>query len=109
MISPVDSNAVSRVAGGSAAFSASSIKQLPAGEQAAAAAGGTTIHTFHELHDVIAGADGRMAEVELRDVKAKTTRRVRAECSARSSCTSARRKAVRTRTPGGEGGLGHVC
>jgi thioredoxin reductase len=47
--------------------------------QAAAAAGGTTILTFHELHDVIAGADGRMAEVELRDVKAKTTQRVRAD------------------------------
>ena len=47
--------------------------------QAAAAAGRTAIHTFHELHDVHAGPDGAMREVELRDVKAKTTRRVRAD------------------------------
>ena len=47
--------------------------------QLAAAAGKSTILTFHELHDVIA-ADGVMTEVELRDVKAKTTRRVKADC-----------------------------
>ena len=47
--------------------------------QAAAAAGKSTIFTFHELHDVIADG-GVMTEVELRDVKAKATRRVKADC-----------------------------
>ena len=47
--------------------------------RAAAAAGRTTVLTFHELHDVIA-PDGAMTEVELRDVKAKTTHRVKADC-----------------------------
>lgn len=47
--------------------------------QARAGAGGTSVLTFHELHDIIANGDGAIAEVELRDVKAKTTRRVRAD------------------------------
>ncbi|MCC7195029.1 MAG: NAD(P)/FAD-dependent oxidoreductase [Gemmatimonadaceae bacterium] len=46
--------------------------------QAAADAGRVSIFTFHELHDVI-GQNGAINEVELRDVKAKTTRRVRAD------------------------------
>ncbi len=46
--------------------------------QAAAAAGRVTILTFHELHDVI-GDDGAIREVELRDVKTRATRRVRAD------------------------------
>jgi len=46
--------------------------------QVAAAAGKTTIHTFHELHDVIADG-GKLSEIELRDVKTKTTRRVKAD------------------------------
>ena len=47
--------------------------------RAAAAAGKTTILTFHELHDVI-GDGGVMTEVELREVKTKATRRVKADC-----------------------------
>jgi thioredoxin reductase (NADPH) len=47
--------------------------------RAAAASGRTTVLTFHELHDVIAPG-GAMTEVELRDVKAKTTHRVKADC-----------------------------
>jgi len=47
--------------------------------QAAAATGRVALHTFHELHDVIA-TDGVMTAVELRDVKARTTRRVKADC-----------------------------
>jgi thioredoxin reductase (NADPH) len=46
--------------------------------QAAAAAGKTSIFTFHELHDVI-DEGGALAALELRDIKAKTTRRVRAD------------------------------
>lgn len=46
--------------------------------QAAAAAGKTAIHTFHELHDIIA-TDGVMTEIEVREVKSKATRRVRAD------------------------------
>ncbi len=42
---------------------------------ASAAAGRTAVHTFHELADVIA-EDGRIRALELRDIKAKTTRRV---------------------------------
>jgi thioredoxin reductase len=42
------------------------------------AAGRTALYTFHELHDVHA-VDGRMHEIELRDVKAKTTTRVRCD------------------------------
>jgi thioredoxin reductase len=45
---------------------------------AAVAAGRATIHTFHELHDVI-GSNGSFQEIELHDVKAKTTRRIRAD------------------------------
>ncbi|MDQ8164216.1 MAG: NAD(P)/FAD-dependent oxidoreductase [Gemmatimonadota bacterium] len=46
--------------------------------QAAAAAGRVTIHTFHELADVVAqGAS--IHELELKDIKAKSTRRVRAD------------------------------
>jgi thioredoxin reductase len=46
--------------------------------EAAAAAGATAMYTFHELHDVV-GDGGRMAAVELRDIKGKTTRRVEAD------------------------------
>ncbi|MBK7905491.1 MAG: NAD(P)/FAD-dependent oxidoreductase [Gemmatimonadetes bacterium] len=42
---------------------------------AAAAEGRTAVHTFHELADVIA-EDGRIVALELKDIKAKTTRRV---------------------------------
>ena len=42
---------------------------------AAAAKGRTAVHTFHELADVIA-EDGRIVALELKDIKAKTTRRV---------------------------------
>ncbi len=44
----------------------------------AAAAGRTAVHTFHELADVIA-RDGKIVELELRDIKAKSTRRVRCD------------------------------
>lgn len=43
--------------------------------QLAAREGRAAIHTFHELADVIA-EDGRIVEIELKDIKAKTTRRV---------------------------------
>jgi thioredoxin reductase (NADPH) len=46
--------------------------------QADVAAGRTRLFTFHELHDIHA-VDGRMHELELRDVKAKTTTRVRCD------------------------------
>jgi thioredoxin reductase (NADPH) len=36
------------------------------------------MYTFHELHDVV-GDGGRMAAVELRDIKGKTTRRIEAD------------------------------
>ena len=42
---------------------------------ASAAAGRSVVHTFHELADVI-GEDGRIAAIELKDIKAKTTRRI---------------------------------
>jgi len=42
---------------------------------ASAAVGGTAVHTFHELADVI-GEDGRIVALDLRDIKQKTTRRV---------------------------------
>lgn len=42
---------------------------------ASAAAGRTAVHTFHELADVVA-EDGRIVALELKDIKAKTTRRV---------------------------------
>ena len=46
--------------------------------QAAAAAGETALHPFHELHDVIA-EDGRIVALELKDIKAKATRRIPAD------------------------------
>lgn len=46
--------------------------------QADVAAGRTAMFTFHELHDIHA-ADGRLHELELRNVKAKTTVRVRCD------------------------------
>ena len=42
---------------------------------AAAAAGRTVVHTFHEIADVIGEGDA-IRELELRDIKAKTTTRV---------------------------------
>lgn len=46
--------------------------------EAKAAAGRAAILTFHELADVIA-EDGVMTEIELKDIKAKSTRRVRVD------------------------------
>ena len=46
--------------------------------QADVAAGRTAMFTFHELHEIHA-VDGAIHEVELRDVKAKTTTRVRCD------------------------------
>lgn len=46
--------------------------------QAAAAAGKTAIYTFHELHDVVA-ENGAIVALELKDLKAKTTRRIAAD------------------------------
>lgn len=42
---------------------------------ASAAAGRSAVHTFHELADVIA-EDGRIVAIELKDIKAKTTKRI---------------------------------
>lgn len=42
---------------------------------ASAAAGRSAVHTFHELADVIA-EDGRIAAIDLKDIKAKTIKRV---------------------------------
>jgi thioredoxin reductase (NADPH) len=42
---------------------------------AAAAEGRAAVHTFHELADVVAEGD-RMVALDLRDIKAKTTRRI---------------------------------
>lgn len=42
---------------------------------ASAAAGRTAVHTFHEIADVI-GEDGRITALDLKDIKAKSTRRV---------------------------------
>lgn len=48
--------------------------------EAAAAAGRLTLLPFHELHEVIPDDSGaRIAELELRDIKGKTTRRVPAD------------------------------
>jgi thioredoxin reductase len=46
--------------------------------QAAAAQGGTSIHTFHELADVVS-ENGKIIALELKDIKAKTTKRVPAD------------------------------
>lgn len=46
--------------------------------EAAAAAGRVAMYPFHELHDVIA-EDGTLTGLELKDVKAKTTKRVDAD------------------------------
>jgi len=46
--------------------------------QASVAAGETALHPFHELQDVIA-EDGRIVALDLKDVKAKTTRRIPAD------------------------------
>ncbi len=46
--------------------------------QAACETGTTAMHTFHELADVIA-EDGRIVALELKDIKAKTTRRIPAD------------------------------
>ena len=45
---------------------------------ASAAAGRTAVHTFHELAEVIA-EDGRIVALELKDIKQKSTRRVRCD------------------------------
>ncbi len=45
---------------------------------AAAAAGETALHPFHELHDVI-HENGKIVALDLKDIKAKTTRRVAAD------------------------------
>lgn len=45
---------------------------------AAAAAGETALHPFHELNDVIA-EDGKIVALELKDLKAKSTRRIAAD------------------------------
>lgn len=42
---------------------------------ASAAAGRTAVHTFHELQDVVSEGD-RIVALDLKDVKAKTTRRI---------------------------------
>ncbi len=46
--------------------------------QAAAAAGETALHPFHELQDVIA-EDGRIVALDLKDIKAKAVRRIPAD------------------------------
>jgi len=48
------------------------------GVQADVAAGRTALFTYHELHEIHA-VDGAIHELELRDVKAKTTTRVRCD------------------------------
>jgi thioredoxin reductase (NADPH) len=45
---------------------------------AAAAAGDTALHPFHELHAVIA-EHGKIVALELKDIKAKSTRRIPAD------------------------------
>ena len=42
---------------------------------ASAATGRSAVHTFHELADVIA-VDGRLAAIELKDIKTKLTKRI---------------------------------
>jgi thioredoxin reductase len=46
--------------------------------QAAAAAGTTALHTFHELHDIVA-ENGAVVALELKDIKGKTIRRIDAD------------------------------
>ncbi len=46
--------------------------------EAAAAAGKTAIYAFHELHDVVA-ENGTLVGIDLKDVKAKTTKRLAAD------------------------------
>ncbi len=46
--------------------------------QAAAAAGTTGLHTFHELHDIVAN-DGAIVALDLKDIKGKSIRRIDAE------------------------------
>ncbi len=46
--------------------------------RAAEAAGRTSIHTFHELHDVISDGD-RIIALEIKDIKAKTLHRIPAD------------------------------
>lgn len=46
--------------------------------QAAADAGDTALHPFHELHDVVE-ENGVMVALDLRDIKAKSTRRIPAD------------------------------
>lgn len=46
--------------------------------QASAAAGNTAIYTFHELHDIHAAGD-QLVGLELKDIKAKTTKRIDAD------------------------------
>jgi thioredoxin reductase len=46
--------------------------------EAAAARGDTAIHTFHELHEVIA-EDGRIVALDLKDLKARSIRRIDAD------------------------------
>jgi thioredoxin reductase len=46
--------------------------------QAAVESGSTSMHTFHELADVIA-EDGRIVALELKDIKAKSTKRIPAD------------------------------
>jgi thioredoxin reductase len=48
--------------------------------QAAVAAGRADLFTFHELHDIkCKGADDRFTHIDIRDVKAKTTREIDAD------------------------------
>jgi thioredoxin reductase (NADPH) len=46
--------------------------------QSAADAGETALHPFHELHDVVE-ENGRMVAIDLKDIKAKSTRRIPAD------------------------------
>ncbi|MFI5309806.1 MAG: NAD(P)/FAD-dependent oxidoreductase [Gemmatimonadales bacterium] len=46
--------------------------------QSAAAAGKTTLYAFHELHDIVSENDAIVA-VDLKDIKAKSTRRIAAD------------------------------
>ncbi len=46
--------------------------------QAAVASGRTSIHTFHELHEIVAEHD-RIVAIELRDIKTKIVTRIRAD------------------------------
>ena len=46
--------------------------------ESAVAAGKTAIYTFHELHDIVADGE-RIVAIELRDIKAKSTKRIDAD------------------------------